>query len=93
MKLFSLSELSIIINRSIAEDESINYSKTNKMERKINEVFQDGNVKLRCIEDLNGKGCDGCYYDIKKAGSCYNQLCTPDERSDKRNVIFIKVKK
>lgn len=59
------------------------------MERKIDEVFVDPKtqIELKCIESSNG--CKGCFYDIKREGHCRNHVCAYDERSDKRDVVFI----
>lgn len=66
-------------------------------DRKINEVFQHGKVKLKCVEKPCKKGysqCDGCYfYDsfcesmIGLTGNCDSEL-----RKDGKNVIFVEEK-
>lgn len=61
------------------------------IERKIGEIFFDGNVTLQVEESVSGLSCTGCYYDDitgcllnrEAAGSCMEAL-----RSDHQFVIF-----
>lgn len=61
-----------------------------KKEFKVGEVFQYGEVRLKCIEDyLNGIPCDGCYF----KGRCEDvrMACAWFDRADNKDVVFIKV--
>lgn len=59
-------------------------------ERKINEEFIQNGLTLRTVLSEN---CKGCYFDIKKSGHCYDKMCARDERSDKKDVKFVIIKK
>jgi hypothetical protein len=61
-----------------------------KKEFKIDEVFLCGLIKLKCIK---GNSCNGCYF---KHTICQYEIlgpCGAAGRSDKTNVVFIKVDK
>lgn len=68
----------------------------NKTEFQIGEEFQCGLVRLKCIaqrEDL-GTDCTGCILDGINCCAKIDILmgrCADYERTDKRNVIFVKV--
>lgn len=61
------------------------------MERKIGEVFQDGEVKLKVEPEINL--CVGCYY--RQFNDCPNKRnessCESSGRSDNQEVIFIQI--
>lgn len=65
------------------------------MERKIGEEFTLDGIKLKV--QGNGFGaCKGCYF-FKNRNSCHKDIsiagsCFKSHRSDKMDVIFIKVK-
>lgn len=63
------------------------------MERKIGEVFTEGDVKLQVV---TSKGCNECFYNNLK---CFSVLssnnrgdCHAIIRSDKNSVIFKELK-
>lgn len=61
-------------------------------ERKIGEVFQDGNITLKVEE---GNYCIDCFYK-SKMGRCTAidsmiSSCSPIDRSDNKNIIFKKI--
>jgi len=62
------------------------------MERKIGEVFKDGEIKLKVKRSKNVFSCIGCHYDdiiecpnVLNINICYHKL-----RSDHKSVIFVK---
>lgn len=55
------------------------------MERKVGEVFNDGDVTLKVVECEN---CNECFFKDK---ACSDDDCSYDERSDKKSVIFKKI--
>ena len=62
------------------------------MERKIGEIFQDGDVRLKVVNPAEYNGCDGCYYDYVP---CVEKrhlrgFCCAVDRQDEKEVIFIK---
>lgn len=60
------------------------------MERKIGEVFEFGNIKLKVVL---GEMCNGCHFEGKCKRSIVNVRigeCSKNERKDKKNVIFVK---
>jgi len=57
------------------------------MERAIGEIFQDGEVTLKVVEDNTEAVCKCCFY-LKL--DCSTIQCTTTERSDKTSVIFVK---
>ena len=67
------------------------------MKRKINEVFEDQGVKVKCVESANLViNCKKCFY--TKRIRCNrveditaNGLCGSVYRSDFKNVYFIQV--
>lgn len=61
-------------------------------EYKVGKVFQFGKIKLKCVE-VSHDDCVGCI--LAQTSPCNEFVggCAPYERSDKKNVIFIKVKK
>lgn len=66
-------------------------------DRKINEVFQYGKVKMKCIERPSKKGycqCEGCYFYDLYCESMYGITgnCDSELREDGKNVIFIEDK-
>ena len=40
-------------------------------------------------KSVKGFECDGCYF--QKFGSCDNMKCTPHNRKDKKNIIWVEV--
>jgi len=60
------------------------------MERKIGEVFQDGEVTLKVEEHPN---CEGCYFDMLPTCSINAGDCADGSRSDDKNVIFTQITK
>jgi hypothetical protein len=38
---------------------------------------------------VKGYECDGCYF--QKFGGCDTMKCTPHERKDKKNIIWVEV--
>lgn len=63
------------------------------MERKIGEVFQDGDVTLKVIKQK--RNCNGCFYRPKLSMRCVSSLelsgnCMPRLRNDNERVIFTK---
>jgi hypothetical protein len=66
-----------------------------KKERKIGEVFQLGNVKLRVEKSYKWNSCEGCYI-TRLEGKCsdYYRLTgnfLMGDRNDKQDVIFKEV--
>lgn len=63
------------------------------MERKIGEIFQDGDVTLKVVK-VEHKRCVNnrkkCYY--SKFDYCHTIKCMSEERSDNTQVNFIKIK-
>lgn len=69
----------------------------------IGTTFMEGRVRLR-VEEMHGDitNCKGCWYagENKQTGkrnynsSCYihGHMCTPLNRKDRKQVIFVKVK-
>ena len=61
------------------------------MERAIGEIFQEGKVKLKVVEN-SSNSCRNdrklCYYN--KFFHCHKIKCMPNERSDNTQVNFIK---
>lgn len=69
----------------------------NKTEFKIGEEFQCGLVRLKCIEAKISNSCIGCFFgdvyecDDEVSGNCGFNEIRSKIRSDKKNVIFVKV--
>lgn len=62
------------------------------MERKIGEIFEYNNEWYQCIDELScGVHCNGC--DFRGIGNCALDRCSGTYRSDKKSVIFKKLKK
>lgn len=67
-----------------------------KVEFKIGEEFQLGLSQLKCIVQREDKGmdCDGCYFEdydnCTEINNDISGLCTSTQRSDGKDVIFIK---
>lgn len=62
------------------------------MERKIGEIFEYNNEWYQCIDELScGVHCNGC--DFRGRGNCELDRCSGTYRSDKKSVIFKKLKK
>jgi hypothetical protein len=61
------------------------------MERKIGEVFKDGEVTLKVELETDEGSCKRCYYDPFR--QCPNSLletsCNGYDREDKIDVIFV----
>lgn len=57
------------------------------MERKIGEIFQDGDATLKVVETTMFD-CDGCQYN--KTLKCDTRFCTSWHRKDLKSVKFIK---
>ncbi len=56
------------------------------MERKIGEIFDYNDQKLKVVETKDNS-CRGCYF-LGLRYRCYQQLCMPYLRKDRKNVIF-----
>lgn len=67
-----------------------------KKEFKVGEVFQCGLIKLKVKEGKN-YSCNECYFYHDDSLSCGGEIekligkCTSMERSDRTNVMFVKV--
>lgn len=59
-----------------------------RIERKIGEIFEYNGEWYQCIENSR---CGFC--DYGELGTCNSIACGNDERHDKKNVIFKKLKK
>ena len=57
------------------------------MERKVNEIFEFEGTTLQVVE-AEDMTCDKCYFNYRK--KCDNH-CLQSERTDKKNVMFIKI--
>ena len=62
------------------------------MERKIGEVFELDGVKLRVEKTPTTLECFGCFFEKNEFYICRKYKCFPEERLDKTDVIFTKVK-
>lgn len=68
------------------------------MERKIGEIFQDGDVTLKvvendvesCILNKDEKTEKLCFYLYEDSEACPEDQCSCFKRQDKKSVIFIK---
>lgn len=70
----------------------------------IGSVFQEGDVRLTPREIEKGCACNGCWYNASKridgkdkynyTKSCFvhGHACTPINRKDKKQVIFVEYK-
>lgn len=56
------------------------------MERKIGEIFEYNDIKLKVVETKDWS-CRGCYF-LALRYKCHQQLCMRFIRKDKKNVIF-----
>ena len=56
------------------------------MERKIGEIFEYNDKKLKVVEP-EGFSCHGCYF-LDLRYECCHQLCMPFLRKDRKNVVF-----
>ena len=56
------------------------------MERKIGEIFEYDDKKLKVVETENFS-CHGCYF-LDSRYKCHQQLCMPYLRKDRKNVVF-----
>lgn len=57
------------------------------MERKVNERFEFEGTMLQAIE-TEDMTCEKCYFNYRK--KC-DINCLPSERTDKKNVVFVKI--
>lgn len=60
-------------------------------ERKLYEIFFDGNVALQVEKPEHGLSCSGCYYDSPRGCVCNRGVagaCTDLLRTDVQFVIF-----
>ena len=57
------------------------------MERKVNDIFEFEGTTLQVVE-TEDMTCDKCYFNYRK--KCDNH-CLQSERTDKKNVMFIKI--
>lgn len=66
-----------------------------KMERKIGEKFNYGDVTLEVKENTNGKSCGDCYFLNNWCAESFDTRgkCSKRAREDKREVYFKEVKK
>ena len=55
------------------------------MERKIGEVFEVDGAKVQCVENINEKNCNHCFFSHL---DCFAMPCLDIERIDKKNVFF-----
>lgn len=56
------------------------------MERKIGEIFEYDDKKLKVV-DTEDYSCRGCYF-LDLGDKCYDQICMRSERKDRKNVVF-----
>ena len=56
------------------------------MERKVGEIFEYDDKKLKVVETENFS-CHGCYF-LDLRYKCHQHLCMPCLRKDKKNVVF-----
>ena len=56
------------------------------MERKVGEIFEYNDKKLKVVETENFS-CHGCYF-LDLRYKCHQQLCMRFIRKDKKNVVF-----
>lgn len=63
------------------------------MERKIGEVFQDGEVTLKVELETSEGSCKRCYYDpfMQCPNSLEESTCVGLEREDNTDVIFTQI--
>lgn len=59
-------------------------------EYKIGEKFEHNGALLQCIEDKVEYSCKGCYF--KYNSDCLLISCAPNDREDRKSVIFEEVK-
>lgn len=57
------------------------------MEREIGNVFEFEGTTLQVVE-TECMNCEGCYFNYRK--KC-DINCLPSERTDKKNVVFVKI--
>lgn len=66
-----------------------------KREYKIGETFQCGITTLKCVKEINNRGCNGCFFEELCTRACsISRLvgnCSCGEREDEEDVIFIEV--
>lgn len=62
-----------------------------KTEPKVGEVFELEGINAICKEDTSemSTSCVGCCF--FKSGVCYKIACTMTQRSDRKDVHFVKV--
>ena len=52
-------------------------------------------ITLEAVEAIKSKGCEGCFFDGRNGGCVAISLgmeCTPEYRSDGKNIIYKEVK-
>ena len=57
------------------------------MEIKVNDIFEFEGTTLQVVETEN-MTCEKCYFNYRK--KC-DVPCLPSERTDKKNVVFVKI--
>lgn len=62
-----------------------------RKERKVGEIFEFEGVKLQVVEtDEYNHSCKGCYFHYSCSG-CGSALCTKNDRSDHKEIIYKKI--
>lgn len=59
------------------------------MERELDEEFEHEGITLKCVQSHD---CKGCFFDVRKNDYCNDRKCASEERTDKLNVKFIRIK-
>ena len=57
------------------------------MEIKVNDIFEFEGTTLQVVE-TEDMTCDKCYFNYRKK---WDNHCLPSERTEKKNVMFIKI--
>lgn len=71
----------------------IDYIESIKEDCSTEEVIElpDGR-RCKAVEDEDDKGCSGCIFDTMESRYCTTHPCSPDERADGKDVIFVEIK-
>ena len=64
--------------------------KKDKIEHKLNKKFTYKGIKYKCIDDPYHEACAAC--DLKGNPLCFRVICCKEERSDRKNIIYKRVK-
>lgn len=59
----------------------------NNVERKVGEIFEDNDQKLKVVETEDLSSCQGCYF-LHLINKCYQNPCLLHLRKDRKNVVF-----